>query len=94
MATEFIVTTCFRGTITSLRWPCRNNESASPSYQGYDYIAQNLASNGYSVISINANGTLPSGQAVSGTVAIDVVAGDVASLEFAFGEPEEVTPDE
>ena len=43
---------------------------------------------------LNANGTLPSGQAVSGTVAIDVVAGDVASLEFAFGEPEEVTPDE
>jgi hypothetical protein len=43
---------------------------------------------------LNATGSLPSGQALSGTVAIDVVAGDVASVDFAFGEPEEVTPDE
>jgi hypothetical protein len=43
---------------------------------------------------LNASGSLPSGQALSGTVAIDVIAGDVASVEFAFEEPEEVTPDE
>ncbi len=48
--------TCYRGTTTALRWPCRSNETAIPSYQGYDYIAQNLASNGYIVISISANG--------------------------------------
>lgn len=48
--------TCYRGTTTALRWPCRANETAIPSYQGYDYIAQNLASNGYVVISISANG--------------------------------------
>jgi hypothetical protein len=48
--------TCYRGTTTALRWPCRNTETAIPSYQGYDYIAQNLASNGYIVISISANG--------------------------------------
>lgn len=48
--------TCYRGTTTALRWPCRANETAIPSYQGYDYIAQNLASNGYIVISISANG--------------------------------------
>ena len=48
--------TCYRNQTTSLRWPCRTNETAIPSYQGYDYIAQNLASNGYIVISISANG--------------------------------------
>ena len=48
--------TCYRGTTTALRWPCRNTETAIPSYQGYDYIAQTLASNGYIVISISANG--------------------------------------
>ncbi|MBV9924737.1 MAG: hypothetical protein JOZ96_06805 [Acidobacteria bacterium] len=48
--------TCYRGTTTALRWPCRNTETAIPSYQGYDYIAQNLASNGYIVISISSNG--------------------------------------
>ena len=48
--------TCYRGTTATLRWPCLSNETAIPSYQGYDYIAQNLASNGYIVISISANG--------------------------------------
>lgn len=48
--------TCYRGTTTALRWPCRANETAIPSYQGYDYIAQNLASNGYIVVSISSNG--------------------------------------
>lgn len=48
--------TCYRGTTTALRWPCRNTETAIPSYQGYDYIAQALASNGYVVVSISANG--------------------------------------
>jgi hypothetical protein len=48
--------TCYRGTTTALRWPCRNTETVIPSYQGYDYIAQTLASNGYIVISISANG--------------------------------------
>jgi hypothetical protein len=48
--------TCYRGSTTALRWPCRANETVIPSYQGYDYIAQNLASNGYIVISVSANG--------------------------------------
>ena len=48
--------TCYRGTMATLRWPCRSNETVIPSYQGYDYIAQNLASNGYIVISVSANG--------------------------------------
>ncbi|HEX8187047.1 MAG TPA: hypothetical protein VF586_01770 [Pyrinomonadaceae bacterium] len=48
--------TCYRGTTTALRWPCRSTETVIPSYQGYDYIAQNLASNGYVVVSVSANG--------------------------------------
>jgi len=50
--------TCYatKSGLTSLRWPCRSTETVIPSYQGYDYIGQNLASNGYIVISISANG--------------------------------------
>ena len=49
--------TCYSKTgITALRWPCRSTESVIPSYQGYDYVAQTLASNGYIVISVSANG--------------------------------------
>src|SRR5215216_1443481 len=40
----------------ALRWPCRSTEAVIPSYQGYDYIAQNLASHGYVVVSLSANG--------------------------------------
>lgn len=48
--------TCYRGTTASLRWPCMSNQQPIPSYQGYDYIASVLASNGYIVVSISANG--------------------------------------
>src|SRR5687768_15074734 len=48
--------TCYRGSTASLRWPCRNTETVIPSVQGYDYVAQNLASNGYIVVSVSANG--------------------------------------
>jgi hypothetical protein len=48
--------TCYRNQTTALRWPCRSTEQPIPSYQGYDYIAQRLASNGYIVISISSNG--------------------------------------
>ena len=49
--------TCYsRSGLTSLRWPCRSTETVIPSYQGYDYIGQNLASHGYVVVSISANG--------------------------------------
>ncbi|HEX8456911.1 MAG TPA: hypothetical protein VF656_06425 [Pyrinomonadaceae bacterium] len=48
--------TCYRNTTAALRWPCRSTEQPIPSFQGYDYIAQTLASNGYIVISVSANG--------------------------------------
>jgi hypothetical protein len=48
--------TCYRNTSATLRWPCLSNEQPIPSFQGYDYIAQTLASNGYIVVSVSANG--------------------------------------
>jgi len=49
--------TCFKGNTQLLQWPCTDNGSAPiPSFQGYDYVAQALASNGYVVVSVSANG--------------------------------------
>jgi hypothetical protein len=48
--------TCYRNTSATLRWPCMSNEQPIPSFHGYDYISQTLASNGYIVISVSANG--------------------------------------
>src|SRR5215207_2105098 len=39
--------TCFRNTSATLRWPCLKNEQPIPSFQGYDYVAEVLASHGY-----------------------------------------------
>jgi len=49
--------TCFKGGSQLLQWPCTTNGSQPiPSYQGYDYVSQVLASHGYVVVSISANG--------------------------------------
>src|SRR5687768_7800973 len=49
--------TCFKRGSASLQWPCTQKGSQSiPSYQGYDYFSQVLASHGYVVVSISANG--------------------------------------
>ena len=49
--------TCFKGGSVTLQWPCTQKGSQSiPSYQGYDYFSQVLASHGYVVVSISANG--------------------------------------
>lgn len=49
--------TCFKGNSASLQWPCSSKGSQSiPSYQGYDYVSEVLASHGYVVVSISANG--------------------------------------
>jgi dienelactone hydrolase len=40
-------------------WPCRIGESPLPSYQGYATAASALASHGYVVVSISANGISP-----------------------------------
>lgn len=50
--------TCFVGGGSALlQWPCTaNNSQPIPSYQGYDYVSEVLASHGYIVVSISANG--------------------------------------
>lgn len=49
--------TCFNGNGAAfLEWPCTSNRLPIPSYKGYDYFSQVLASNGYVVVSVSANG--------------------------------------
>ena len=49
--------TCFKGGSQLLQWPCTTNGSQPiPSYKGYDYTSEVLASHGYVVVSISANG--------------------------------------
>ena len=49
--------TCFVGGSALLQWPCTAKNSQSiPSYRGYDYVADVIASHGYVVVSVSANG--------------------------------------
>ena len=49
--------TCFNGGGAQfLQWPCTMGNQPIPSYQGYDYVSEVLASHGYVVVSISANG--------------------------------------
>src|SRR6187549_2598331 len=46
--------TCFVGGTALLQWPCTaNNSQPIPSYQGYDYVSEVLASHGYVVVSVS-----------------------------------------
>lgn len=48
--------TCYNGGGgTSIAWPCTGSYDPIPSYQGYNYLAEQLASHGYIVISVSAN---------------------------------------
>jgi hypothetical protein len=47
---------CYRGARAGFRWPCREGWEPLPNYQGYDYAASRLASFGYIVVSVSANG--------------------------------------
>ena len=47
---------CYRGHRSSYTWPCRDGWTALPNYEGYDYIAERLASYGYIVASVSGNG--------------------------------------
>jgi type IX secretion system substrate protein/PKD domain-containing protein len=40
---------------SALTWPCPVGDSPIVSYEGYDYLARNMASHGYIVISISCN---------------------------------------
>lgn len=48
--------TCGLGSSARLQWPCSEGWTPIPSYKGYDYLAENLASWGYIVVSVSANG--------------------------------------
>jgi hypothetical protein len=48
--------TCFKGGSALLQWPCASGSQPILSFQGYDYVSQVLASNGYVVVSVSANG--------------------------------------
>jgi hypothetical protein len=53
--------TCFTGDgggrgAQFLEWPCTPPRQSIPSYKGYDYTSEVLASHGYVVVSISANG--------------------------------------
>lgn len=48
--------TCYQGGAAFLQWPCTPPREPIPSYVGYEYEQENLASYGYIVISISANG--------------------------------------
>jgi len=49
--------TCFSGGGGQfLQWPCTNGRTPIPSYKGYDYVSDVLASHGYVVVSISSNG--------------------------------------
>lgn len=48
--------TCFKGGTAQLQWPCSGNSQRIPSFQGYDYVGEVLASHGYVVVSVSANG--------------------------------------
>src|SRR5678816_3188020 len=49
--------TCFSGGGGQfLQWPCTNGSQPIPSYKGYDYVSNVLASHGYVVVSVSAHG--------------------------------------
>jgi hypothetical protein len=48
--------TCYKGNRSDYRWPCREGWKALPNYTGYDYIGRRLASWGFIVVSVSANG--------------------------------------
>ena len=48
--------TCYKGNRTRFQWPCREGWRPLQNHAGYDYIAKPLASHGYIVVSVSANG--------------------------------------
>ena len=59
--------TCYRGRKADYVWPCPDGWKPLPNYAGYDYIARKLASWGYVVVSVSANGVNYFGNQVDDT---------------------------
>ena len=47
---------CYRGADSSADWPCAPGFRPIPSWRGFDYLQQRLASQGYLTVSLSANG--------------------------------------
>ena len=47
---------CYLDDSTSFDWPCPGGWKPLPSYTGFDYLARRLASYGFIVVSVSANG--------------------------------------
>ncbi|HSI81057.1 MAG TPA: hypothetical protein VK919_10435 [Solirubrobacterales bacterium] len=58
---------CFKGERTRYEWPCRKGFRPIPNHAGYDYIAERLASFGFVVASVSANGVNVLGNQVGDT---------------------------
>src|SRR5690606_35681083 len=54
---------------------CPPGQVVTPNHRGYDYIARDLASNGYVVVSINSNRGITCGQGSSGDGALILARG-------------------
>lgn len=59
--------TCYRRDRESFEWPCRDGWRPLPNHEGYDYISDRLASWGYVVVSVSANGVNVFGNFVDDT---------------------------
>ena len=59
--------TCYKGDRAGYEWPCREGWEPLPNYAGYDYIARRLASYGFIVVSVSANGVNVLGNYVEDT---------------------------
>ena len=58
---------CYRGDRSGYGWPCREGWTPIPNHEGYDYLAERLASFGYVVVSVSGNGVNVLGNYVEDT---------------------------
>lgn len=59
--------TCFKERRTTFRWPCPDEWRPLPNFRGYDYIGSRLASYGFVVVSVSANGINVAGSRLDDT---------------------------
>jgi hypothetical protein len=58
---------CYKGKRAGYTWPCRPGWKPLPNFEGYDYIAERLASYGFVVVSVSGNGVNVLGNQVGDT---------------------------
>jgi hypothetical protein len=63
---------------------CPEGFTVTPNHRGYDYIAQNLASWGYVVVSVNANRGITAAQGVEGDFGLNLARGRLVLSHLAL----------